>query len=101
VLTCPAADQETYCFDRGVHVHRVKQGAVTAEDFLPWVEQLNQALIELGMQVNARYGPFDLIHGHDWLIEYSGRKLRKYLRLPLLVTIHATEHGRNQGIYTE
>ncbi|MCL6446930.1 MAG: DUF1957 domain-containing protein [Armatimonadetes bacterium] len=101
VLTCPAAGLTTEYFDRGVHIHRVDRKAITADDFFAWVEQLNEALLGLGIQVAARYGPFDLIHGHDWLIEYAARKLRERLQTPLLVTIHATEHGRNQGIYTD
>ena len=101
VLTCPVVGQETYWFDRGVHVHRIKQEALNAEDFLAWVEQFNRAMIELGIQIGAREGPFDLIHGHDWLIGEAARRLRGYLHIPLLVTIHATEYGRNQGIYTE
>jgi len=101
VLTCPAAGLATEYFDRNVHVHRVDRGTITADEFFTWVEQLNEALLRLGLQVAARYGPFDLIHGHDWLIEYAARKLRERLRTPLLATIHATEHGRNQGIYTD
>lgn len=101
VLTCPAAGLGTDYFDGGVSVHRVKAEALTAEDFFAWVEQLNSALIELGLEVAARYGPFDLLHGHDWLIEHAVRELRRHLRIPLLATIHATEYGRNQGIYTE
>ncbi|MBC7325170.1 MAG: DUF1957 domain-containing protein, partial [Moorella sp. (in: Bacteria)] len=101
VLTCPAAGQGLDYLDRGVRVHRVKQEAITAQDFFAWVEQLNSALIELGREAEAKYGSFDLIHGHDWLIEHAARVLRRRLQAPLLVTIHATEHGRNQGIYTE
>ncbi|MEW6424397.1 MAG: 1,4-alpha-glucan branching protein domain-containing protein [Bacillota bacterium] len=101
VLTCPAPALGTDYLDRGVRVHRVGREEITAEDFFTWVEQLNRALFKLGRRVAALYGPFDLIHGHDWLIEYAARGLRGHLRIPLLATIHATEHGRNQGIYTE
>jgi glycogen synthase len=44
---------------------------------------------------------FDLIHAHDWLVGAAAISLKELLEIPLLTTIHATEHGRNNGIYTE
>jgi glycogen(starch) synthase len=43
---------------------------------------------------------YDMIHGHDWLVIMAARTLKHQLRVPLMMTIHATEHGRNHGIYT-
>jgi 1,4-alpha-glucan branching enzyme len=101
IITCPAAGKGAYYFENGVHVHRVPPEHVNAEDFMTWVRQLNQAMIEMSSHINAFHGPFDLIHAHDWLVEEAGRKLAELLKIPLLATIHATEYGRNHGLYSE
>jgi 1,4-alpha-glucan branching enzyme len=44
---------------------------------------------------------FDLIHAHDWLVGSAAIALKDILIIPLLATIHATEHGRHNGIHTE
>lgn len=48
-------------------------------------------------QVIAAYGPFDLIHVHDWLPSFAALELRATYGLPLVATIHATERGRYRG----
>lgn len=101
VITCPAAGRGAYCFENGVHVHRVSPEIVNAQDFMTWVRQLNQAMVGMSSQINAFHGPFDLIHAHDWLVEEAGRKVAGLFQIPLLATIHATEYGRNQGLYNE
>jgi glycogen(starch) synthase len=60
------------------------------------VKALNRALAALGRKLAATHG-FDLIHSHDWLVAEAGERLADTLRLPWLVTVHATEHGRHQG----
>lgn len=42
-----------------------------------------------------------VLHVHDWLGQFAGISLKHRYRLPMLSTIHATEYGRNSGIYTE
>jgi len=44
-------------------------------------------------------GGFDVIHAHDWLVAYAGRSVAKIFEIPLVTTIHATEHGRNLGLH--
>jgi len=41
-----------------------------------------------------------LIHAHDWLTAFASKSLKHRYHIPLIATIHATEHGRNHGIYT-
>ncbi len=43
-------------------------------------------------------GHFDVIHAHDWLVKDAA--LIYAARYPLVVTIHATEYGRNHGLKT-
>ena len=65
------------------------------------VQQLNLALMEKGVSLINRTGGFDIVHAHDWLAAYAGRGLKHIYHLPLIATIHATEHGRNGGLFTE
>ncbi len=85
----------------GIGVWRVNpyHGA-NERDFIDWVQRLNFALLEQGAVLSNRRGRYDLIHGHDWLVTYAARGLKHIYATPLLATIHATEFGRNNGLYT-
>ncbi|WP_235822802.1 glycosyltransferase family 4 protein [Cytobacillus massiliigabonensis] len=84
----------------GVHIYRVRPRCDTNNDFLEWVAGLNEAIAEKALQL-ARLHSFSVIHAHDWLVAESAAFIKTCLKLPLISTIHATEHGRNNGIYTE
>ncbi len=45
--------------------------------------------------------PFDIIHAHDWLVGDAAIALKHTFKIPLVATIHATEYGRYNGIYSE
>jgi len=100
VITCPAAGIDSYQLVEGVHVHRVDSSGLTATDFMEWVEQLNINMAGLAADLMSRER-FDMIHAHDWLMGDVGISLRDRFRLPLVATIHATEHGRNRGIHND
>jgi glycogen synthase len=82
----------------GVHVHRVREPTRPAElnEFVAWVERMNSDMLAAGVELGDRYG-FDLVHGHDWLVANACDHLAKRFEAPLVMTIHATEHGRHQG----
>lgn len=84
----------------GVHIHRVSPLNDNDSDFLSWIGGLNIAMVRKAVQLFAAH-PFAVIHAHDWLVGASAITLRTLFNCPLIATIHATEHGRNQGIYTE
>jgi glycogen(starch) synthase len=69
-------------------------------DFIDWVQRLNFAILEQGAVLSNRRGRYDLVHAHDWLVTYAARGLKHIYATPLLATIHATEFGRNNGLYT-
>jgi 1,4-alpha-glucan branching enzyme len=83
----------------GVIVHRTELHNLPGDSFIDWVFQLNLQLFELARQVWLRRR-FDLVHGHDWLVGEASRMVARRYGLPLLATIHATEHGRNNGIHS-
>lgn len=87
--------------DGRVWVHRVQPYTLNSLDFPTWVLQMNVALLERAMTTGERYGPFHLLHAHDWLVAFTARALKHAWRLPLVATIHATEAGRNQGLYND
>lgn len=111
IVTCAfpgAAAEETY---NGVHIRRVEPYQPT-NDFVHWVQQLNAAMYDSAADLVGSWlrshgdgkrdgeSPAILLHAHDWVAHYSAARLKHEVKLPLVATIHATEHGRNQGIHT-
>jgi glycogen(starch) synthase len=91
----PAAGDE---IRPGVQVHRVAEPAFPTDmdRFLRWVAAMNRDMRALGSELTGRLR-FDLVHSHDWLVCEAAEQISSERRLPWLVTIHATEHGRHQG----
>jgi Glycosyltransferase len=83
----------------GIYVHRVMIGP--SHDFLHWVVNMNESMGRHGGKLLTEEGPFDIIHAHDWLVGDAAIALKHTFKTPLVVTIHATEHGRYNGIYTD
>lgn len=69
-------------------------------DFLAWVYRFNEAVVRL-FGTLAQEQPFDLIHAHDWLVGPAAAALQQRFDVPLVATVHATEHGRNGGLTTD
>ncbi|HEX3032656.1 MAG TPA: 1,4-alpha-glucan branching protein domain-containing protein, partial [Bacillota bacterium] len=101
VITAEVGNSPALEIVDGVVVHRVAVLGDEKGDFLNWVFYLNQAMLEYGCRLNSMLGGFDLVHAHDWLVAYCGEALKETLGIPLIATIHATEHGRNHGIHNE
>ena len=85
----------------GVKIYRSNPLQISAINFVEHILHLNFLLLEKAINIIDQLGDFDLIHGHDWLVFWVCRVLKHALTKPLLYTIHATEFGRNQGIYNE
>jgi glycosyltransferase involved in cell wall biosynthesis len=83
----------------GIHVHRVP--VAWGHDFFHWVANMNESMGSHGAKLLQEESPFDLIHAHDWLVGDAAIALKHNFKIPLIATIHATEHGRYNGIYTE
>lgn len=101
VLTSHVEGYPAYEVNQGVHVHRVRTYQSKEVDFMGWVFQLNLSMIDYAKKLNNAIEPFDLIHAHDWLVCQAAKTLKHHFNLPLVSTIHATEHGRNQGIHSD
>ena len=96
VLTRGSTSDPRSSLRSGVHVHRVPEPPTPRGDldaFLAWIDHMNAAMAARGREL----GPFDVVHGHDWLVAVAGDALARHHGVPLVMTIHATEHGRHQG----
>jgi 1,4-alpha-glucan branching enzyme len=100
VLTARSNDSVSYETVEGVTIHRVHPLHPYEENFFKWVFDLNQSFVQYAHELISQE-KITHIHAHDWIVSTSAIKLKEYYSLPLITTIHATEHGRNQGIYTE
>lgn len=100
IITTSVPNSPEYEVVEGVHIHRLSIWGVE-EDFLPWVFQMNLAMIRYSEQLNTKVGGFEVIHAHDWLVGLAALELKAKIRVPLVTTIHATERGRNQGIHSD
>jgi glycosyltransferase involved in cell wall biosynthesis len=79
----------------GIQVYRLP--IAENGDFLCWIGEMNGAMGEFGGELLAQT-PMDLIHAHDWLVADAAIALKERFSLPLVVTIHATEQGRQNGL---
>ncbi|MEW9667539.1 1,4-alpha-glucan branching protein domain-containing protein [Ammoniphilus sp. 3BR4] len=102
VLTSHVDGYPNFEYAEGVYVHRLSCLKESDRvDFIDWVLQFNVEMVryvEKCLGIGVR---FDCIHAHDWLVSPAARELKKKFQLPLVATIHATEFGRNQGIYSD
>ena len=84
-----------------LHIHRVHLHPPEEGDFFDRNVASNAQLALAARELAAEFD-FDLIHVHDWLPATAGLELMHDWRIPLVATIHATEHGRYMGhLYTE
>ncbi len=100
VITCWEEETPDFEIEGNVTVHRVHVSEVAATNFIEWVSQLNFAMLESAIKL-LREIKFDIIHAHDWLVAYAAKVLKNSFSIPLVSTIHATEFGRNNGIYSD
>ncbi|WLD92073.1 1,4-alpha-glucan branching protein domain-containing protein [Alkalihalobacillus sp. AL-G] len=100
VITNAVEGYPDYEIMDGVHVYRTKCDQPQHENFFHWTGSLNFAIAGLGLKLAERI-QFDCIHAHDWIVSVSAKSLQQQLNIPLIATIHATEHGRNNGIHSD
>ncbi|MBO8138806.1 MAG: glycosyltransferase family 4 protein [Desulfotomaculum sp.] len=102
IITVGSSDTPEYENVHGVNVYRVIPYQVSSPDFVTWAMQLNVAMLEKSLTlIREKRKNFDVIHAHDWLVAYAARALKHSLEIPLIATIHATEHGRNNGLHNQ
>lgn len=101
VITYKEGNVPYYENDKGVNVYRVDNYMINPNNFIDWIMQLNFNMLAKANELIAKGEKFDVIHAHDWLVAYAAKTLKNSYDLPIVSTIHATEAGRNGGIYDE
>ncbi|PLS15233.1 hypothetical protein CVD28_23175 [Bacillus sp. M6-12] len=101
VITTQAEGLIEYQLAEGIHIHGVIPPAGQGEEFLPWIGGLNIAMAAKIRTLCESGSLPDLIHAHDWLVAAAAITSKELFNIPLISTIHATEHGRNNGIHTK
>jgi glycogen(starch) synthase len=71
-----------------------------SESVLAWTQAFEHSLVRAGLRLVSQWHP-DVIHAHDWLVAQTAHTLRQVTGSPVVVTVHATEHGRQQGWLTD
>lgn len=100
IITCEAPNTPFEEHFENLSIYRVPEKIIDSSNFIYWIYLLNLSMITKAYLINQKE-PFDIIHSHDWLTTFSAFTLKHSLKKPLISTIHATEYGRNQGIYTD
>ena len=87
----------------GVRVIRVTRDAPDVADwrerFMEWTFGFNVAVARAGIALAREWRP-DVVHGHDWLVAQAAVLVQEAARVPFVLTVHATESGRQSGVLT-
>jgi glycosyltransferase involved in cell wall biosynthesis len=77
----------------GVHYHRCPYPG--HPDFMADNERMCRSFIWHLGEIEAQLdGPFDIVHGHDWLTVKAQAQARDQRGAPIVLTMHSTEFGR-------
>jgi glycogen(starch) synthase len=71
-----------------------------SESLLAWSLTFEHSLVRAGLGLVAQWRP-DVIHAHDWLVAQTAQTLHERSGAPVVVTVHATEAGRQQDWLVE
>ena len=85
-------DHPRYERIHGVHYHRC--AFVGNSDFIEEVANMCRSFVDTFLATENYIGPFDVIHGHDWLTALALEWINKARRRKTIFTIHSTEYGR-------
>lgn len=83
--------------DGAVIVRCATPGHVENFNFFANTRRANELLRRAAEAEVELAGGFDVIHAHDWLVGFAASDLKHTYKVPLVVTIHATEWGRSRG----
>lgn len=96
LTTRPAGGPRVEKLNDFTTIYRVETSPMDPQDIFNSVVSENQPLERMARKL-AKQHPYQLIHIHDWLVGTVGVVLKHAWKVPLVVTMHATERGRHQG----
>lgn len=86
-------DFDSYDKINGVHYQRVDSDSFG--DVLVQMDRMCDAMYHRFGAVQRLFGKFDIVHGHDWHPVSAMTRIKQDYGLPLLLTMHSSEWGRN------
>lgn len=85
--------QRRYDRIEGVHYHRCAYAY--NPDFLIDMSNMADSFYRHFVEVESGYGePFDIVHGHDWMITPALTRVKNERHGTVVMTVHSTEYGR-------
>ena len=60
----------------GAFIHRVPIAGEQIGAILSFAQYVNEALYQAALDIVRQYGPFDVIHNHDWLTSFAAHRLK-------------------------
>jgi len=82
-------------YDKINNVHYQRVSFADTGDLLAQMDSMSEAIFERFEKVQKIFGPFDVLHGHDWHPVLVLNRIKCEYGLPYILTLHSTEWGRN------
>lgn len=93
VFTRIGEGQSRYERIDGVHYHRCP--FESDPDFVTSMGRMSDSFAwHLGEVEAGSEQPFDIVHGHDWLVAKALCQIKNERHRPVVLTVHSTEYGR-------
>ena len=89
--------QKNYEVIHGVHYHRCP--IQLHHDFVTEMNNMCNAFMWFMGEVEAKTGPFDIVHGHDWMCAKGIVQAKNDRKRSTVFTIHSTEFGRCGNVH--
>jgi glycosyltransferase involved in cell wall biosynthesis len=92
VFTRRGPGQPFYSQIDGVHYYRCSY--LPHADFVEEVNNMCRSFVDHAFEVEDRFGPFDVVHAHDWLTANAMIWIKQGRARRGIITLHSTEFGR-------
>lgn len=83
----------------GVQYHRCTYDR--NPNFITEMDNMCRSLAHHLFKTEDASGPFDLVHGHDWMTANALAEIRNARRKKTVFTLHSTEYGRCGNVFYE
>ncbi len=97
VFTRMGPGQNQYDWIDGVHYHRCP--FELHPEFYKEIENMCQSFVHHLYQTEDMIGPFDIVHGHDWLTAIAMIWIKHGRQRKAVFTMHSTEYGRCGNLF--
>jgi glycosyltransferase involved in cell wall biosynthesis len=86
-------DFDSYDRINGVHYQRVDSDS--SGEILYQMDKMCDSMFDRFGAVQRLFGDFDVVHGHDWHPVNALKRIKEVCGIPMVLTMHSTEWGRN------